>query len=159
VKAYRILIFLGFGLYVASFFLTGVNNASDPAGVGGIPGYGCAWLTLVSPWGSEGLKALHDSPGDFFSVLISGLINPIFLITVSVLLVRPNGRLGLILRVLLLLMFPTCWIVFFRAHLHARAGYYLWTAAMFLIMFSTVLARTPTPAVSQKPIDKRSNIS
>jgi hypothetical protein len=156
VKTYRILILIGVALYAVSFFLIGVSDASN-GGKGGIPGYTCATTTLLSPWGGEGLKMVRESPIDFFSVLISGWINPVFLITVIVLLCRPKGRLGGILTIVLLLMFPACWIVFYRAHLQPRAGYFLWTAAMLLVLFAPRLARTS--AASQKPVDIRTNIS
>jgi hypothetical protein len=139
VRTDRILIFIALALYAASFFFTGVSD--DGPRRGGIPGYECATITLLSPWGSEGLKMVRDSPLDFFPVLISGWINPVFIVTLIALLVRPAGRFGGILRIVLLLMLPACWIVFHRAHIHPRAGYYLWTGAMLLALFSNKLAK------------------
>jgi hypothetical protein len=146
VKAYCILIFVALVLYVVSFTLVGVSNAGDPHGGGGIMGYKCATLTLLSPWGSEGLKMVRENPIDFFSVLISGWINPVFAITVVALLFRPNGRFAGISRIVLLLMLPACWIVFSRSHLQPRVGYYLWTAAMLLAVFANKLVRPSSTA-------------
>lgn len=140
-KAYCVLIFIALVLYVVSFTLIGVSNAGDTHGGGGILGYKCATLTLVSPWGSEGMKMVRESPMDFFPVLISGWINPVFLITVGALLFRPNSRFAGISRIVLLLMLPACWIVFGRSHLQPRVGYYLWTAAMLLAVFANKLIR------------------
>jgi hypothetical protein len=139
VKTYRILILFGLILYVVSFFLTGVKDASAAANVKGIYGYDCASITLLSPWGSDGLKMFREEPVNFLSVLFSGWINPVFLITVVVLLIRPNSGAAGVLRIVLLIMFIAPWIVFYREHLHPRGGYFLWTAAMLLVMFSSRL--------------------
>ncbi len=134
-KAYRILILLGMVLYVVSFFLTGVKDAAAAPGTKGMPGYECATTTLMAPWGSEGLNLLRETPVDFFALLFSGWINPLFVITVVVLLVRPHGWLAWTLRIVLLAMFIAPWIVFYKAHLHPQGGYFLWTAAMALVLF------------------------
>jgi hypothetical protein len=161
VKTYRILILLGMILFVVSFFLIAVREAyarqSDP----GMHGYTCAEVALLSPWGSDGLRTLREGPVDYFSVLLSGWINPVFLITTVVLLIRPDGRLARTLRIILLVMFVACWIVFYKEHLHPQAGYFLWTAAMLLVLFSNKLAR-PAPerlAPLGKTVDKGAHIS
>ncbi len=133
-KTYRIVILLGLVVYVASFFLTGVKDAAAAPGTKGIPGYECATTTLVAPWGSEGLNLLRDTPVDFFALLFSGWINPLFLITAVVLLMRPRGWPAWTLRIVLLVMFVAPWIIFYKAHLHAQAGYFLWTASMALVL-------------------------
>jgi hypothetical protein len=50
------------------------------------------------------------------------------------------------LRIVLIFMFTACWIVFYYEHLHPRLGYFLWTAAMLLVLFGGELfpgRRTP----------------
>ena len=88
-KTYRILVLLGLVLYVASFFLTAVKDTKTSAGM---PGYKCATTALLAPWGGDGLNMLRETPVDYFALLFSGGINPVFLITALALLIRPKGR-------------------------------------------------------------------
>lgn len=138
-KIDRTLLLLGLALFVASFFLTAVRNAGS-ATAGG-PGYLAAYITLTLPWTRDGWNTLHSDPVDYFSVLFSGWINPLFLITLLVRWLRPQARLGWILGAILLLMFPACWIVFSKVQLRPAAGYFLWTGAMVLALFSKALVR------------------
>lgn len=85
---------------------------------------------------------LQNDTLDYFGILFSGWINPVFLITAISLLVRPHGKLGTILRIVLILMFAAPWIVFHKEHVYPVIGYYLWTAAMLLTVFSTLLSKT-----------------
>lgn len=133
VKPYRIFVLLGILVYIGSFFLIAVKNIGSDAG---FPGYWCALTTLTAPWGSEGLKQLRQGPADFFSVLFSGWINPLFLITIIVLSIKPRGRLGWAVAALLVIILPSCWVVFWRAHLRPATGYFLWTAAILVAIFS-----------------------
>lgn len=138
-KISTILICLGILLYVVSFFLIAVKNVDNDAG---FSGYWCALTTLTAPWGSEGLKQLRQAPLDFFSVLLSGWINPLFLIVVIVRWISPRSRLGWILFTLVLLMFPACWIVFARAHLRPSSGYFVWTMGMLMALLAGAFARS-----------------
>jgi hypothetical protein len=140
-KRYWILILLGMVLFVVSFFLIAVREAGATQSGSGMRGYTCAYVALLSPWGSDGLRMLREGPVDYFAVLFSGWINPVFLLTVVVLLIRPSGALAKVLRGVLLVMFLACWIVFYKEHLHPRAGYFLWTAAMLLALFADKLVR------------------
>jgi hypothetical protein len=144
VKTYRIVIFIGIGLYAASFFLTAVRGSGGLA----LAGYNCAWVTLLTPWGSDGLSMLRENPFDFFATLLSGWINLVFLVTAGALLIRPNSVFVRVLRVALLLMFPACWLVFYKEHLHPGEGYFLWIAGMLLVLFANKLAKTPVSATS-----------
>jgi hypothetical protein len=140
-KRYWILIFLGLVLFVISFFLIAVREAGATQSDSGMRGYTCAYVALLSPWGSDGLRTLREGPVGYFAVLFSGWINPVFLLTVVVLLIRPSGALAGVLRGVLLVMFLACWIVFYKEHLHPRAGYFLWTAAMLMALFADKLLR------------------
>ena len=132
----RILALIGFGLFVAAFFLPGVKEAHSAPSDQGIRGYLCAYTTLSLPWTSDGARMLHHGPVEFFAILISGWINPIFVITFVLLLINPDNRLAGVLRNLLLFMFIACWVVFYKEHLHPRAGYFLWTGGMLLTLFA-----------------------
>jgi hypothetical protein len=141
-KITTILVWLAILAYVGSYFLTAVKDATASPRAAGYPGYFCAYITLTSPWGSSGVNELRQDPVDFFSVLFSGWINPLFLIALIVRWRRPHGRLGWILGALLLILFPACWVVFFKAHLRPSTGYFLWSAAIVVALFSTAFARS-----------------
>jgi hypothetical protein len=140
-KIDRTLLLLGLALYIASFFLIAVRNAGGSSSGGG-RGYMCAFLALTLPWGRDGWNMLHSDPVSYFGILLSGWINPFFLITLLVRWIRPKARLGWILGALLLLMFPACWVVFTRVQLRPATGYFLWTGAMVLSLFSKALVRS-----------------
>lgn len=158
-KTYRILIFLGTILFVVSFFLIAVRQAGAAPSDLGMRGYTCAYITLLSPWGSDGLHTLREAPVYYFGVLFSGWINPVFVITMIVLLVRPKGSLAGMLRVVLPIMFLACWIVFYKEHLYPREGYVLWTAAMLLVLFSNRLIKPALGTATGKTVDNNANIS
>jgi hypothetical protein len=140
-KMNRVVALIGFLLYIGSFFLLAVSETTATASTEGFKGYSCAFLALISPWGHGGMEMLHDKPLAYFSVLVSGWINPVFLITAVMLWIRPHGRAGAFLRIVTVLMFPAVWLAFKEMQLRPRAGYWLWTAGMLLVLFSTMLAR------------------
>ena len=160
-KIGRLIAVMSFVLFAASFYppnlwpisgtaasslVIGVREANAAPSEIGIPGYLCAYATLFAPWGADGLRMLHQDPVNYFAILMSGWINPLLLITFVLLLINPNSRLGGILRIVVVLMFAACWVVFYKEHLHPRPGYFLWTAAMLLALFAGKLfpgRRTP----------------
>ncbi len=128
-----ILFCIGFVVYVGAFFLQAVGDQHGP---GGVRGYICAEITLVTPWGHDGWDILHDYPFRYFCLLISGWINPIFVITTVLLLTRKAARLASLLRIILLMMIPCCWGVFHYENLRPRLGHFLWIFGMLLVLFS-----------------------
>jgi len=150
VKTKWILVLAGLVLFTVSFFLTAVKEASASPSASGFPGYLCAYTALLSPWGSDGLRMLRQGPLEYFAILFSGWINPVFLITLVLLLVKPNGRLGAILRIVTVLMFAACWIVFYNEHLRPRIGYFVWTGAMLLALFAGKLAKFENAAAPSR---------
>ncbi len=138
-KTHRIVALIGLLLYVGSFFLTAIKEtSSNPSGY---HGYWCAYVTLVSPWGHDGMELLREEPLLYFAMLFSGWINPLFLITAAMLWTKPKGRAGAFLRIVVALLLPACWVVFHQYNVIPRAGYWLWTVAMLVVLFSTMLAR------------------
>lgn len=131
-----ILVVLGFAIFAAAFYLPAIKEVSASASDKGIVGYKCAILALELPWGNDGAKILHDSPGMYFSILISGWINPVFLIVLGLVLIKPGSRVFWALRVVVLLMFIACWVVFIQMHFRPQLGYYLWMAGILLALFS-----------------------
>jgi hypothetical protein len=155
-----ILVLVGMALYVGAFFLVAAQDANASRGTTGYPGWFCAFITLVNPWGQDGLNLLRQGAVQYFSVLFSGWINPLFLITLLVSLLRPKVRLASVLRIVLLLMFPACWIVFYKQSLYPREGYFLWVVAMLLVTFSAPGARARHEAPkSPRAIDNRVGIT
>jgi hypothetical protein len=140
-KMNRVVAWIGFLAYVASFFLIAVRETTATASNAGFEGYWCAYIALVRPWGHGGMEILRDNPLSYFSILLSGWINPVFLITAVMLWVKPHGRAGAFLRIVTILLFPAVWLVFREIELRPRAGYWLWTAGMLVVLFSTMLAR------------------
>jgi hypothetical protein len=159
VKTRWILFLAGMTVFVVSFFLIAVRETGATQSGSGMRGYTCAYVALLSPWGSDGLRMLREGPVDYFAILFSGWINPVFLITVVVLLIRPRGSLAGVLRGVLLVMFLACWIVFYKEHLHPRAGYFLWTAAMLMVLFAHLLAGPGARTSLGKTVDNSDNIS
>lgn len=136
-----ILVVVGMAIYVGAFFLIGARDAHPSPGDRGYPGYFCAYITLVNPWGHDGMTALREDAVQYFAVLFSGWINPLFLITLLASWLRPKGRPALVLRVALLIMLIAPWVVFYRLSLYPREGYFLWTVGILLVMFSVLGAR------------------
>jgi len=139
-KMNRVVALIGFLVYVASFFLIAVRETTASSSNSGFPGYLCAYLALVSPWGHSGMEMLRENPLGYFSVLVSGWINLVFLVTAAMLWAKPHGRAGAFMRIVLILMLPAVWLAFKEMQLRPRAGYWLWTAGMLVVLFSTMLA-------------------
>jgi len=128
-------------LFVVSFFLTAVGKVWGGRISPGILGFNCAYATLFQPWTHDGLKSFHEEPFMYFGILLSGWITPVFLITMVFLMKKSTQHAARILRVALLVMFPACWIVFSREYVQPGPGYFLWTGAMILAVFSDSFER------------------
>jgi len=135
---HRIALLAAMLLFVASFFLTAVNNINEP-NASGVPGYLCAFMAIEVPWGPVGANMLSNEPLKFLAILLSGWINPIFLIAMILLLWKRTRRLGAFLRIVVLIILPSCWIVFSSERIRPRAGYFLWTIAIVMALFSSSL--------------------
>jgi hypothetical protein len=128
--------------FVVSFFGTAVINRSNTLTGMAFPGYFCAEMALLSPWDTDGLKLLQDQHVlRYIALLLSGLINPVFLATVWLLQKERTGKLGSILRVVLLCMLPSCWLVFSYQGMRPFVGYYLWTTSMLVALFSNSFSK------------------
>jgi hypothetical protein len=141
VKSGRIILGVALVLFVASFFMTAVGSLYGGRIGPSIPGYLCAIITFLDPWRAEGLKSLREEPLLFLSLVFSGWINPVFLVTLISLLRKPSENLGRKLRIVLLFMLPACWVAFFEEHAIPGFGYFLWTISMILALYSTSFSR------------------
>jgi hypothetical protein len=117
----------GLIIYLTSFFLNAVGGL--PAGQP-IRGFVSAYLALLS-WLNMGLMrqghAFADKRLAFVCLMVSGLINPAFLLYV----IEPSK----IFRRVLLLMIPSCWIFFYYEHLIPHEGHFLWILGMLLVLY------------------------
>lgn len=135
-----ILILCGIALFASSFRLQAVRDATAAPSAAGMVGYKCAYLALTIPWGSGGLQLLHSSPLQYFSILFSGWINPLFAITFFLVLFKPRARASLVLSVIVTVMFAFCWISFCQLHLRVLPGYWFWMGGILLSLYANRLA-------------------
>jgi len=113
-----VLVAVGLSIYVASFFLWAVEDVGWLASP--LRGYICAEVALFSPFSTDGRSLLHEKPIEYFSILGSGLINPLFLTTFFLQLFRVIPRAVIVLRSLTISMIPLCWVFFRREHCYPR---------------------------------------
>jgi hypothetical protein len=138
----RTVFWLGFLIYAASLFLSFVGG---PGVYTPKPDSGADWAFdwFFLPWIYVHLHSmgnfLTDAPIENVSIAISGWINPVFFLTVLFLVVGKTPRLSKVLRYVILLMLPFCWIVFLYRHVYPREGYFLWAGGMLLVLFSSEL--------------------
>jgi hypothetical protein len=132
---------VGLVIYVFSFFL--VATGDPRGGIGRMTGYECAYLTLAGA-----MTDLPSSPNSAFaatsapvfvylSTLISGLINPVFLIYVTLTYLKRAPRTARALKFVLLAMIPFCWVVFYFLKVYPREGHLLWVIGMLLVLLSS----------------------
>jgi hypothetical protein len=93
---------------------------------------GLAWGPNL--FGHHGL--FEDRPFDYLGVLLSGWINPTFLIAAGFASFRPSARITRILGITTLAMIPFCWVVFYYHHFYPREGHFVWIAGMLLVFFA-----------------------
>jgi hypothetical protein len=129
-----ILVALGLSMYVASFFLWAVVDDSQPKAFP-MRGYYCADFALFYPLGDGRRWLLDRKPLEYFSLLGSGLINPVFLTTFFLQLRSVKQSAIKILKVITILMIPLCWVVFRYEQFYPREGHVLWIAGMLLTLF------------------------
>lgn len=132
----------GILMFAVSFILPAVSQSGSSSG---IPGIVCATNTLRVPWTKDGTSLLHQAPVQFFSILLSGWINPLFLVSLLLILIKPRWIVVSLLRYAVTLMFIACWVVFHQLHLYPRQGYFLWMLGILLALYSNLFARVPKP--------------
>ena len=101
-------------------------------------GYECAYLALESAIRSVSISpasADYTPPFLYFSILIAGLINPVFLVYTTLAYLKRNPRTARVLKCALLVMIPFCWVVFHYIEVYPREGHDLWVNGMLLVLF------------------------
>ena len=130
----RAIFAIGLTLYGGSFFLMAVGSVGPGSPR---PGYMCAWMALVLPWGGNlfGHQGLFENKLlDYLGVLLSGWINPVFLVTAVLVLLTPSARTTRVLAIAALAMIPLCWIVMYDHDMYPREGHVVWIAGMVLVL-------------------------
>src|SRR5215472_5412876 len=138
-KTHRILYCLGLSLYLASFFLVAFTNFQGP-----VPGWaGAEMSVLISIIQVKdvlrGAPPVAHTPLEFFSVFVTALINPAFLLCAVAAPFTPTKNVAKVVkvsRVLTLLMIPFCWVVFHYELYSPREGHFVWIVGMLLVLFS-----------------------
>jgi hypothetical protein len=128
---------LGLVIYVLSFFLFATGDRNGPTGR--MTGYECAYLALESTLSTPFSPASADysPPFLYLSILISGLINPVFLAYTTLAFLKRKPRVARVLKFAALLMIPFCWVAFHYLQVYPREGHVLWIIGMLLVLFST----------------------
>jgi hypothetical protein len=133
---------LGLVIYVLSFFFIATG---DPKGspIGRLTGYECAYLAVESaltdtPFSSNSAVYATSAPLFLYlSVLVSGLINPVFLIYVTLTSLKRLPRTARVLKFVLLSMIPFCWVVFYFLEVYPREGHVFWVTSILLVLLSS----------------------
>jgi hypothetical protein len=120
---------LGFGIYVVAFFLPAcrtVATSGDTPDV--LPGYKCAWITLVNTINPE---MWHSK---YFLAIFSGWINPLLLLylllLVSPIFLWPRRIVAGIIAAFIV----ATWVLFAMIPLVPLAGHVLWIVGILMIL-------------------------
>lgn len=135
------LFWAGVFLYAGSFFLAGVDSLS--VGSKPVPGYWCAFFSLAMACG----EAVHRLGGgtdmgrtEIFSLFASGMTNVFFVTAILAVLFKrsqSSANFVYLLKFLVFLMFPFCWVVFHYEKLLPLWGYYVWVIGMVLVLYAS----------------------
>lgn len=146
----RELFWAGFIAYLSSFFLVAVAGIADgpnaEVGTQSFRGLFCAYFALLYPWIEAKDVLLHNVPPLFgplpyVSLLISGLINPVFVAVAALRLIELDRHFVSILKIAIVMMIPFSWIfIVYRLHTYPREGNFLWIIGILLFVFSDKIA-------------------
>ena len=131
----------GMLIYAVSFFLIATQfigmTVSSPWF-----GFLSAFYAFFLPWdGMVGRGAPFHNYIEWSALLVSGWINPVFTITAFLDLSGQYKRAVGVLRVIILVMIPFCWVFFATAFMYPREGHFVWIAGMLMVLFSRTIAR------------------
>jgi hypothetical protein len=138
----RTIFWVGLLMYAGSFCLIALGETKSSPGNQPLFGFSCALLAFASPLIQAKDALLHNvriafPPAVYLSLLISGWINPLFLIATFFKLTEHKPRAFTILRGIIVALIPICWVVafyFFRTY--PREGHFLWIIGMMLVLYS-----------------------
>jgi hypothetical protein len=147
VKTNRVF-WIGLLIYVVSFFLVALGETQPTPSMHPLLGVVCAAETFVYPLLIAKMSLLDHSanlpPIPIFSfLLLSGWVNPIFLIAVIVDLTELRPQLLAVIKILLLITVTCSWVTaFYYFRTFPREGHLLWVIGMLLVLFPNQF--TPT---------------
>jgi len=121
-----------------SFFLVATGDSKGLTGR--LRGYECAYFAVQSTLTSTPFSpanADYAPPFLYLSILISGLINPVFLSYTTLAFLKRKPRTARVLKFALLSMIPFCWVVFHSLEVYPREGHVLWVIGMLLVLFAS----------------------
>ncbi|MGC2419987.1 MAG: hypothetical protein WA434_19755 [Candidatus Acidiferrales bacterium] len=78
---------------------------------------------------------------EHLSLFMSGCVNPVFLVAAALGFSGGHQRSMAVLRIVVILMIPFCWIVFHYESMYPREGHFVWIIGMLLVLFSRELGR------------------
>ena len=131
----RAIVWIGLAMYAVSFVLVAVG------GPDWMRGWTCAYLALSFPLSALRDPALHPNLLFFLPLLVSGWINVLFLVALILRASRRQAWALALLRVIILLMIPGCWLVFLETLRPPREGHFVWIIGMLLVLFSDELSQ------------------
>jgi len=128
---------LGLCVYVLSFFLVAIGDANKV--VGRMPGYQCAYSVVyaaitTTPFSPNSPD--YAPPFIYFSILVSALINPVFLAYVTLRFFKRTPQTTRPLKFVLLSMVPFSWVVLHNLEVYPREGHICWVVGILLVLFS-----------------------
>jgi hypothetical protein len=136
------LFWVGLSIYLASFFLIALSQPKGAPALQPVFGFFCAWVAFVYPWVEARLVLFHGARPTFdflswMSLLISGWINPLFLLAAVFRITDFRPRSALFLKYLVLATIPFSWFfAFYSFRTYPREGHIVWTLGMLLVLFS-----------------------
>ena len=129
----------GILIYAVSFFLVAAQFGPTPWF-----GFLAAIYSFCLPWDNHGWVVDHWGPfHNYFqwaALVVSGWINPVFIITAFLDLSGQYPRTVAVLRIVILAMIPFCWVFFAFAFMIPREGHFAWVAGMVMVLFSKKIA-------------------
>ncbi len=128
----------------------------------GVPGFAFADWALTVPWGDNPLQLFYRTMPQHAALFVAGWINLVFLLAVGTKLLWGHKRGFKMLRIVLILMIPSCFLVSHYQGFYFREGFYAWVLGMMVVLFSDDLAylqpkqaTSPIegsgPAIAQRP--------
>jgi hypothetical protein len=139
---------IGLLIYAASFVLIATGPSLGRDGFDGrLPGAFCAFYAFWLPLDFARDALFNNVPMDmgpvpYLSLLLSGWVNPVFLVAAFLQLTEKHPRLCRILKIAVVTMIPFTWVFFATFPMfYPREGHVLWVTGMLVALFSERLAK------------------
>lgn len=127
----------GILIYAVSFFLVAAQFGPTPW-FGFLAAIYAFWL----PWGDSWVVihfGLFHSYFKWVALVISGWINPVFIVAAFLDLSGQYPRTTAVLRIVIPTMIPFCWFFFACVLMIPREGHFAWVAGMLMVLFSKTI--------------------